>query len=620
MNVPAKAAVEQATFDYVVSNVSELNDAIDAVNSSNTSASATRKTIFIKNGDYDFGNFVGQGKSCAQLKCYNVSLIGESRDGVVLHGDADGISNPVLNLRDKTGFYLENLTVKNDRDYGNGLFNGGVAVAIYGGDKTVRKNVRMLSNQDTQVTGHRAYFENCEIHGTVDFICGGGDNFYYHTDLVLEDRGGNAVTAPSTSSAHKWGYVFQECTIKAVDGATAAVDGSYSLGRPWQNEPRCYYLNTTMNVLPIANGWAAMGTLPTHFYEYNSKNASGSALELSGRGNSSTSTNSYAPVLSSAEAAKFTVENVLGGTDSWLPTDECPTLDAPASVSMSGTTLSWDAVSDARCYVIFKDGEYYANQTETSIALTEAGTYTVKAANLNGGLGAESASKTYVILDQAVSYVASASTNTSITLTRTIAADKWSTIVLPCDLTSDQIEGAFGASVQVAELSSLSNNVLHFTSVTSMNANEPYLIKVANDFTTATINGVTIEEGTPSKTTVSGVDFVGSYASVTEIPASDEDYTYYFISNNALYSTASSGTSNKMRGMRAYFKVPGSTAARQLSFVVDEEGGEATGVSATLNDKGQMTNDKVVYDLQGRKVAQPTNGLYIVNGKKMVIK
>ncbi|MBQ4387642.1 MAG: hypothetical protein II822_08580, partial [Prevotella sp.] len=30
--------------------------------------------------------------------------------------------------------------------------------------------------------------------------------------------------------------------------------------------------------------------------------------------------------------------------------------------------------------------------------------------------------------------------------------------------------------------------------------------------------------------------------------------------------------------------------------------------------------DAVVYDLQGRRVAQPTKGLYIVNGKKVIIK
>ena len=33
-----------------------------------------------------------------------------------------------------------------------------------------------------------------------------------------------------------------------------------------------------------------------------------------------------------------------------------------------------------------------------------------------------------------------------------------------------------------------------------------------------------------------------------------------------------------------------------------------------------MTNDKVVYNLAGQRVAQPTKGLYIVNGKKVIIK
>ena len=46
---------------------------------------------------------------------------------------------------------------------------------------------------------------------------------------------------------------------------------------------------------------------------------------------------------------------------------------------------------------------------------------------------------------------------------------------------------------------------------------------------------------------------------------------------------------------------------------------ETTGISATLNDKGEITNHSC-FDLQGRRVAQPTRGLYIVNGKKVVIK
>ena len=140
-----------------------------------------------------------------------------------------------------------------------------------------------------------------------------------------------------------------------------------------------------------------MGNLPTHFYEYNSKNSNGTALDLSVRKNSPTSTNTYTPVLPAEEAAKYTLENVLGGTDSWLPSEECVTLAAPTGVSMSGKTLSWNAVEDARCYVILKDGVYYNNQTETSIDLTEAGSYTVRAANLNGGLGETSAALVYII-------------------------------------------------------------------------------------------------------------------------------------------------------------------------------------------------------------------------------
>ena len=51
-------------------------------------------------------------------------------------------------------------------------------------------------------------------------------------------------------------------------------------------------------------------------------------------------------------------------------------------------------------------------------------------------------------------------------------------------------------------------------------------------------------------------------------------------------------------------------------------GGQATGVSATLNDNGKMTNGKDVYDLQGRRVetSRSKSGLRIVNGKKMIVK
>ena len=60
-------------------------------------------------------------------------------------------------------------------------------------------------------------------------------------------------------------------------------------------------------------------------------------------------------------------------------------------------------------------------------------------------------------------------------------------------------------------------------------------------------------------------------------------------------------------------KIP---AEARLTFIIDEEG-ETTGVKTI--EKRQVTIDGY-YNLNGQRVAQPTKGLYIVNGRKVVIK
>ena len=56
--------------------------------------------------------------------------------------------------------------------------------------------------------------------------------------------------------------------------------------------------------------------------------------------------------------------------------------------------------------------------------------------------------------------------------------------------------------------------------------------------------------------------------------------------------------------------------ARELSLIFEDE--EATGIRSV--DNGKVTIDNVIYDLSGRRVANPTKGLYIVNGKKVILK
>jgi len=57
--------------------------------------------------------------------------------------------------------------------------------------------------------------------------------------------------------------------------------------------------------------------------------------------------------------------------------------------------------------------------------------------------------------------------------------------------------------------------------------------------------------------------------------------------------------------------------ANELTFVIDEENSGTTGIEKTIVNKA---TDGQIYNLAGQRVAQPTKGLYIVNGKKVIVK
>ncbi len=396
----AAETVAMAKYDYVVGSADELHAAIDAVNASNTAVDASRKRIFVKNGDYVMDTTVeyeaNQGKAAMTLTANNVSIVGQSEEGVVLRSlcTNDGQGTAVLEIKGQ-GTYLQDMTLRTadfrteqflttNKSYGRLL-----AVYVNGGKKTVMKRVTLQSNQDTYLCGHRGYHEDCTIHGTTDFVYAGGDNLFKDNTIVMEN--GGVIGAPGTNVSQQWGLVFDGCTIKASNACYAeagVVYEGYSLARPWQGEPRCYWLNTTMEILPCDLGWRAMGDLITHFYEYNSMDKDGNKLDLRKRGNCTSSLNTYTPVLTDAEASEFTVHNILGGEDGWEPAKQTAQTDMQ-KVSLSGNTLSWTAVENASGYVVYKDGEYLANTTETSFGVTDAASaeYTVAAANGMGGLG-----------------------------------------------------------------------------------------------------------------------------------------------------------------------------------------------------------------------------------------
>lgn len=84
---------------------------------------------------------------------------------------------------------------------------------------------------------------------------------------------------------------------------------------------------------------------------------------------------------------------------------------------------------------------------------------------------------------------------------------------------------------------------------------------------------------------------------------------YYYLASDQFH-LATSGT---LQSGKAYLQIP--ATARNLSIII---GGDATGISAIA--KSQEPNANGYYNLAGLRVAQPTKGLYIQDGKKVIIK
>lgn len=389
MNRPV---VTKKSFDFVVGVDGDFKAALTAAQAA--SSSGNRFYIFFPNGEYNVGANTGDANQKTTIALPNISYVGQSSDGVILYNKntTEGIgTTATLNFTSAANnLYMQDITLRN-KDFRNGTSMGRCVVLQDQGTKNIYKNIKLQSNQDTYYSGSgRLYFETSALHGTVDYLCGGGDVFFNECLLYLEDRGGNVITAPATASS--WGYVFSGCTI---DGFPIN-NNSYRLGRPWQNAPRSIYINTKMNNLPAADGWTEMGVVPGLFAEYNSVTSTGAIVDLSMRKKSFTYNNVTTPVnpyLTAEQAATYTVENVLGGTDAWQPKLYTDQAAAPV-ISKNANTISWIDNNYVLCWAVFKNGTFVRFVTTNSYTIpaeTATGTlFTIRAANEMGGLGAPS--------------------------------------------------------------------------------------------------------------------------------------------------------------------------------------------------------------------------------------
>lgn len=155
------------------------------------------------------------------------------------------------------------------------------------------------------------------------------------------------------------------------------------------------------------------------------------------------------------------------------------------------------------------------------------------------------------------------------------------------------------------------------TAGTTLYGNKPYVYrpKAAVDDYAFVAEGTTLLAKTDASvlqtsTTTATYDFYGTYSDTEATTANP----FYYVSKNGNICKGTTVTVGPYRWILKATAKNGGNYAPKFSFME----GETTGIHSIEN--GQLTMDNGVYNLNGQRVSQPTKGLYIVNGRKVVIK
>ena len=248
---------------------------------------------------------------------------------------------------------------------------------------------------------------------------------------------------------------------------------------------------------------------------------------------------------------------------------------------------------------------------------------------------------------------------------RSFVKNEWNSLIMPVDLTKAQFDEAFGSDAKLAKANKVydsnGNLVIGFSLVKEdkdnansayLAANTPYIIKITK---TALKDAITIDAGTISgdiykvdnslaaggvtfryddtkatnpieqnflvdqaittKWRMTDLKFIGSYDNHQELEAGN-----YIWNNGKLYLTKNN---HWMKGYRCWLAPTwnGSATGNAKLLTFGFGNGETTGID--MPSMGNTSGSTKVYNLNGQRVdnmlgVQP--GIYIVNGKKVVVK
>lgn len=238
--------------------------------------------------------------------------------------------------------------------------------------------------------------------------------------------------------------------------------------------------------------------------------------------------------------------------------------------------------------------------------------------------------------------------NCRMILRRTFNGNKWNSLVLPVSLTKEQFNEAFGSGAQLSEIDCVknegNNRIINFKTVqesadgTYLKENIPYIIYIDEAETEkhpADEQYESIEDGVvqgPIYIVNSGVNYqmendknkvikvtsektpelsyLGSYVSNQRLPID-----CYIFSNGNLFHTSKE---YEMKAYRCWIDYQTDDDTPLAKFSVNNT---ATGIDCITDNIENA--DSHIYNISGQKIENTDNlpeGIYIINGKKLIIK
>lgn len=236
--------------------------------------------------------------------------------------------------------------------------------------------------------------------------------------------------------------------------------------------------------------------------------------------------------------------------------------------------------------------------------------------------------------------------NCRMILRRTFNGGKWNSLVLPVSLTEEQFHEAFGSGARLSEMDCVTNEgnnrIINFKTVQEsadgiyLKENIPYIIyieKAETEKHPADEQYESIEDGVvqgPIYIVNSGVDYqmknnkdteikvtktrelsyLGSYVSKQSLPID-----CYIFSNGNLFHTSKE---YQMKAYRCWIEYQTDDDTPLAKFSVNNT---ATGIDCITDNIENA--DSHIYNISGQKIENTDNlpeGIYIINGKKLIIK